>query len=278
MTSLLAVLAGGLGGCVNQREYDKLWETNRSLQARNAELSTEIEDLRARLGGLDASGADAQSAIGRLQSENQTLRGQLASAQGVIADLESRLGNMSFSRLDPSTDSALRQLAARYPDLIVYDSSKGMLRFASDLTFRSGSDEVQPAAMDSLRALAGVLKSPEASGYDVIVVGHTDSQRISANTARRHPTNMHLSAHRAIAVRKALGDQGVAWEHMQAAGWGEYRPSVPNTGTGNTPQNRRVEIYLVASTYDGTPVGGGAPAEARPAAEPATTYEIEPTK
>jgi flagellar motor protein MotB len=29
-----------------------------------------------------------------------------------------------------------------------------------------------------------------------------------------------------------------------AGGWGEFRPAVANNANGNTPANRRVEIYL----------------------------------
>jgi hypothetical protein len=44
---------------------------------------------------------------------------------------------------------------------------------------------------------------------------------------------------------------------MMAAGWGEYRPAVTNTPSGNTPQNRRVEIFLVksAGSLPGTNTG-----------------------
>ena len=121
-----------------------------------------------------------------------------------------------------------------------------------------------------------MLTSNEAQGYDVVVVGHTDSQRISSGTAQRHPTNMHLSAHRAISVRKVLGDRGVAWERIQAAGWGEHRPAVPNNANGGTAENRRVEIYLVPSTFRG-PSGSAAPAPTanQPTESPA---EIDPTK
>jgi hypothetical protein len=55
---------------------------------------------------------------------------------------------------------------------------------------------------------------------------------------------MHLACHRAISVRRQLVSLGVPPDKMMSAGWGEHRPSVPNTGAGNTPQNRRVEIYI----------------------------------
>lgn len=279
----LGVVLGAamLTGCVSQQEYDKLWETNRSLLNRNQEIQSELDSCRGEYDALSSSGTNAQQTIAALQNENNGLRGQLRDAHSAITGMEDRLASMEIGRLDPVTDLALSRLAAQYPDLIVYDPDRGMLRFASDLTFRSGSDEVQAAAKESLSALARVLQAPEAEAYDVRIVGHTDSQKISANTARTHPTNMHLSAHRAIAVRKVLGGDGVAWDRMYAAGWGEYRPAVENTSSGNTPANRRVEIYLVPSTRG---IGvAAAPAEPEPERvdadeETAPARVFEPTK
>lgn len=268
---------GALTGCVSQGEYDKLWETNRSLTDRLGRIQSELDACQAQNAALNGSSGNASGVIGNLTSENQRLRDQLNQAMASMRDLEGRLGSLELSRLDPKTDRALADLARQYPDLIVYDSERGMLRFSSDLTFASGSDQVQPAGAEALGRLATVLGSAEASGYDVVVVGHTDSQRISASTAQRHPTNTHLSAHRAISVRKVLGDRGVAWERLQAAGWGEYRPSVPNNSNGNTPQNRRVEIYLVPSTWSG-PSGSAQPASAEVAPTGSSQPDIDPTK
>ncbi len=38
---------------------------------------------------------------------------------------------------------------------------------------------------------------------------------------------------------------------MQVAGWGEYKPLIPNED-GGTAANRRVEIYLTAKTGTAT--------------------------
>jgi flagellar motor protein MotB len=248
----------GLGGCVSQQEYDRLVDTNRSLKATNADLQAQLDDRNRLIGTLRGETGSASDSIAGLSDANAALRAQLAAAQDQIRRFEDDLASMSMSRLDPVTDSALRDLANRYPGLVTYDPDRGMLRFASDLTFDSGSAVVRASAGDSLRALAGILNSSDAMGYDARIVGHTDSQRISAATAQRHPTNMHLSAHRAIAVRDALIGLGVAAGRMEAAGWGEYRPAVANTSTGNTPENRRVEIYMVRGS--GGNVGAGAPA------------------
>lgn len=240
----LMALAGGLGGCVSQQAYDDVVRENRALKSRNVELQGRLGDLESTESSLRSRLNEPNNGMADLESRNALLLQQLNQAMSTTADLEAQLDGMQFARLDPVTDDALRELAGRYPGLVRYDADRGMLQFSSDLTFASGSADVQAQAKNSLSALADILKSNEALAYDVRVVGHTDSQPISAKTRQRHPTNMHLSAHRAISVRRELVSMGVPASRIMAAGWGEQRPAVPNSANGNTPANRRVEIYL----------------------------------
>lgn len=248
--SVLLLVGGLIGsasfltGCVSQGEYDRLYEANRSLESRNSELTRERDEARASLDLLRGGSVGAESALSAAQRQNAALRAQLDQALASLRALDSRIAGMSFGPLDAETDAALRDLVAKYPNLITYDAANGMLRFAADLTFDSGSDAVKSDARQALNALAQVLSTPVASQYELWVEGHTDSQRISSRTAARHPTNRHLSAHRAIAVINELAGMGVNPAKMMAAGWGEHHPAVPNTASGNTPANRRVEIYL----------------------------------
>jgi chemotaxis protein MotB len=271
--AVLSMVGLALTGCVAQSEWDRLEEANRSLADQVARLTLERDEARAALDAQRSGLSRGESAVGQLRAENQQLRQQLDAALAELQNLGRRLGDIQVMALDPETDAALRELAAQYPDLIQYDSASGMLRFASDLTFDSGSDAVKGEARAALQALARVLNSPSASGYDVYVEGHTDSQRISPGTARRHPTNRHLSVHRSIAVINELGNMGVPTSRLMAAGWGEYRPRVPNTGSGNTPANRRVEIYLTRPKLSSGAAMGGA--TTAPAPAPARRPEPE---
>ncbi len=248
LTTLLVTVAGLGTGCVSQQEYDRLYETNQSLRSQNQDLQNRLGTLESNNSQLQGSAGDAQGVIGRLRGENSNLRDQLAASQNAFASLEDRMNSLSIVQLDPATDRALSDLASEYPDMIVYDGERGMLRFVSDLTFASGSDQVQSSALESLKTLASVLSNNAASKYDVEIVGHTDDEKPGANTRRNHPTNMHLAAHRAISVRRALGDAGLDWSRMSVMGWGEHRPIIANNPGKGTPANRRVEIYLVPST------------------------------
>lgn len=237
-----------LGGCVNQGEYDRLYETNRSLTGQLSNANRERDEARAALDLLRKNYGSSSGALAQLQQNNDELKRQLDQALADYKSLETKMAGMQFGPLPAELNAALTALADQYPDLIKFDAARGMLRFAADLTFDSGSDTVKEQAKKALGALAQILNNTAASSYDVVVEGHTDSQRISQGSTRaKHPTNRHLSAHRAISVIDDLMKLGVAPQRMMAAGWGEYRPAVTNSSTGNTPQNRRVEIFLVKS-------------------------------
>ena len=62
-------------------------------------------------------------------------------------------------------------------------------------------DQLREGANETLAALANVLKGQDAARYELHIVGYTDSQAISSGTAQRHPTNTHLSVHRAPIAR-----------------------------------------------------------------------------
>jgi chemotaxis protein MotB len=268
----LAALASGLGGCNSGNQA--LGEANRALQDRNTALTQENESLKNLVGQLNGSLTAKERLISEQNSLLNDLRAGNSDLSNKFADLDRRMqgnpfGQINVSALDSATDQALKDLANRHSDLLEYDSSRGLLRFKSDLTFGSGSDQLSSSAKSTLAQLAGILNQ-SAAGYDCRVVGHTDAQRLSAATRQRHGTNIRLSCDRAISVRNELVASGVMAARFEVGGRGEFDPLVPNTGNGNTPQNRRVEIFLVPARtkIDVTPAddfGGGSAAPARPA-------------
>ena len=273
---LAALGMTALTGCKTGETYDELYETNRSLTNRNQELQAQNESLRTRNNQLEGALAGNASGVSELERMNRQLSQELQASQNDLRNFGNRFNQLSLSPLDAETNAALMSLAERYGDVVSYDPQRGMLRFESDLTFASGSADVQPGAKSSLRALSEILTTSAGSNYELQVIGHTDSQRISSGTARRHPTNMHLAAHRAIGVRQELVSMGVPPDRVFAGGWGEYRPVVANTATGNTPANRRVEIFLTASSAEMITGNDGTAVEI----DRRTTgvMEIEPTK
>lgn len=252
---LLAAAGFGLGGCqVNQDTYDSLLNGYNALKARNVELNDEnaalratIDDMRGRMG----SGSDAAAEALRMNAE---LRAQLAEQMRKYGDLEAKLNSIDFRpvALDAQTDSALQELAARFPNLLTYDQARGMLRFTSDVTFNSGDFSLSDAGRQAVREFARViLQTPAATQYEITVVGHTDTQRVTIRENRPFRNNAELSAFRALSVRDEMVAGGLEPWRVEFAGYGETRPAVQNNANGNTPQNRRVEVYLRRGGYNG---------------------------
>lgn len=263
LAATVTAVALGLGGCNNKN--NDLLESNRALTDRNQQLVAELEAKDATIASLQQGMDAAQRTAGGGRDQVSQLLAENSRLQQMLNEMDQKMRGMNFGSLDPETDAALRALAAQYPDLIEYDADRGMVRFKSDLTFASGSDEITSSGKQSLDALARILQSAATINYDVRVVGHTDSQKISSKTAARHPTNMHLSAHRAISARNELVRAGVDAQRVEIAGRGEFMPLVANTGSGNTPQNRRVEIFLVKGSGIRPALAAPAPAPSRPA-------------
>ncbi len=116
------------------------------------------------------------------------------------------------SPLPVALDSALRNFAAQNPDLVDFDSARGVVKFKSDVTFAAGSADVTPKASEAIGRFAQILNSPVAASYELMVVGHTDNQRVVHDATIRagHKDNWYLSAHRAIAVSEAMQQDRVA--------------------------------------------------------------------
>jgi chemotaxis protein MotB len=129
---------------------------------------------------------------------------------------------------------------------VVYDARNGIVRWKADLLFALGSDVVKESSKDALRAFCDVIKSPAAGNFEAIIVGHTDNKPIKTEATRqKHPTNWHLSGHRAIAVAEVLLKDGYAPQRVGVLGCGEYRPVADNASASGASKNRRVEVYLV---------------------------------
>jgi len=234
------------GGCVQQDKYDQMLMANRSLQEQNVALQDERDVAKANLDTVRQQLAKATAELNGLKTKYGLVDADLQKMAKDYDELMKRVSGFEFGPLPEDMSKALQDLAAQHPELLTFDQKRGMLRFASDFTFASGSAELTSSAAASLTQLAHILNTPTASNFEVRVIGHTDNVPVSKpDTRAKHPTNWHLSAHRAISVASALMSSGVTPTRFQVAGYGEYRPIVPNPSKGGAAQNRRVEIFLL---------------------------------
>lgn len=268
---MVAALAAGwlaLGaGCVSLDKHRQLQMSNRTLEAEKEQLEQELYDarnnndsLRTRLAASEDKLGSKNRLVTNLESENNNLEQAVLSARELADKIagQNTPGNVVVveKRLPAELDTALRDFASQYPDSVYYDPQRGIVKWTSDLVFALGSDIVKNSARDSLKGFAKILTSPAASGFDALIVGHTDNKPISrAATRQKHPSNWYLSVHRAISVSNILQEYGVAPTRVGVMGFGEFHPIASNDTEEGRSQNRRVEVYIVpANTFGGVVV------------------------
>jgi chemotaxis protein MotB len=109
-----------------------------------------------------------------------------------------------------------------------------------DVLFASGSTEISDLGKQVIAAVAAPLTR---FGNDIFVEGHTDDVPLN----RGGYTNWNLSTDRAVAVVGLLAaTHGISQDRLGAAGYGEYRPRVPNDSPEHRALNRRVDVLIVA--------------------------------
>ena len=243
-------------GCTDPKE----------LEAHNRTLSISLDEARAKIKKLEtenrtqadyiASESSKYSKLAKdFDSERKAKEALDAKCQKLVKTLKKLdkpgAGDEKIvlisSPLPKGLNKALNKFASANPGLVSFDEKNGMVKLKSDFTFAPGSDVVNANAQDALRKLVAILKTPEAADFSVYVAGHTDDMRISRDSTRRkHPTNWHLSVHRAIGVEKTLVKDGLSPARIAVMGFGEYHPIVPNKpGRKGAAANRRVEIWIV---------------------------------
>ena len=110
------------------------------------------------------------------------------------------------------------------------------IQIRRQINFATNSADILPSSEPLMTEIADVL----IRNTDVTVVeiqGHTDNRGRSA-------ANMTLSQNRADSVRAWLVAHGVAATRLQARGYGDTNPLVPNITPSNRARNRRVQFII----------------------------------
>ena len=245
---ILCVSFFGISGC--NSELESLRIQNESQQKRIDQLLADLQSSNLQLEQYKRQLATIEGKsdvnVETLQKQIAALEEDIAKKNELIASMQQRL--MAGGAALPVELSTMLEDFAKGSDMVEYDSERGIVKFKSDLLFEKGSDQVAPTAIAAIKSLCGILNTEEGKNFDIIIAGHTDNIPIQRpETRQKHPTNWHLSVHRAISVLNVMLKDNVAPERMSVRGFGEYRPIAPNApNNGGNELNRRVEIYIVA--------------------------------
>jgi chemotaxis protein MotB len=257
-----ALVGLALTGCVSQEKYNALKLDRDGLAEQLAKAQTdatsargEADLLKNQLAMLNQNGQGAQGLVANLQNQNATLQAQLEELNRRYAEAMNRPTG-GISALPAQLTNELSAFAAQNPDLVDFDAARGIVKFKSDVTFASGDATVTPKAKEVIGRFSQILNSPSASGYELMVAGHTDNTRVvnPATIQAGHKDNWYLSAHRAITVSKELFAHAIAPQRVGVVGYADQRPIASNVSPSGQAQNRRVEVLILPTTVHSNPV------------------------
>lgn len=246
-------------GCVSQEKYnalklerDQYSERLAAADQQSRASAAEADAYKRQLDAIMHGAGDTNSLVVNLTSQISDLQKQNDELNRKYQEAMNRPINAG-SPLPVALDSALRDFAAQNPDLVDFDSARGVVKFKSDVTFAAGSADVTPKASEAIGRFAQILNSSVAASYELMVVGHTDNQRVvhEATIRAGHKDNWYLSAHRAIAVSEAMQQDRVSPSRIEVAGFADQRPIASNASSSGQAQNRRVEVLILPTTVHG---------------------------
>jgi len=270
---LVGVAAVGLAltGCVSQDKYnalkldrDGLAEQLSRSQSDGASSKAEADSYKNQLAELMNGGSSKDALAVNLQQQLATIQTQYDDLNRRYSEAMQRSG--TAVALPPALNNELQSFATEHPDLVDFDSARGMVKFKSDLTFAVGDASLTPAARAAIVRFAAILNSPAASGYELMVAGHTDNQRVSnpRTIAMGNKDNWYLSCHRAISVGDELISSRVSPNRIEVAGYADQRPIASNSSAAGQAQNRRVEVLILPTQVRGSAVVAADTIPARP--------------
>jgi chemotaxis protein MotB len=254
----LAALAFSLTGCVSAEQYNamKLSRDQAIEQADQAEADaksarSQADAYKAQLEQIAGSGNTRDAMITNYSQQVSDLQAQNAAIRQKYEDLLNRPPQVvqlaGATALPQELSNALTDFANQYPDIVTFDPTRGVVKFKSDVTFASGSTDLNSRATETLQRFVGILNSPQAIGYELMVAGHTDNQRVTRQRTidEGNFDNWYLSAHRAISVAAEMVKDGVSKSRLGVAGYADQQPIASNATAAGRAQNRRVEIVIL---------------------------------
>ena len=266
----LATLAFSLTGCVSAEQYnamklsrDQAVEQLNQAEADARSARSQADAYKAQLEQIANSGNTQTAMLANYSQQVAALQAQNAAITQKYEDLLNRppsVVEVGEHALPAALNRELEDFANANSDIVTFDSARGVVKFKSDVTFASGSTDLNERAIGTLQRFAGILNSPEAVGYELMVAGHTDNQRVTRQSTidAGNFDNWYLSAHRAISVAAELVKNGVSKARLGVAGYADQQPIASNSSEAGRAQNRRVEIVILPTHPRGSSVSASA--------------------
>lgn len=152
-----------------------------------------------------------------------------------IADEQARKAKEEAERAARTKAAAEAQANARTFEAQRCQRSLSSAVESGNITFQRASADLDRRSHKTLDALAKIVRG--CPGFSIEVSGHTDNEG-------EPDRNQRLSERRAKSVLDYLVKVGVPAATLNAVGYGETKPKVPNDSRANMAINRRIEFNV----------------------------------
>jgi len=255
---LCVILAAALlylykGYTTQERQGRFLLDQQQLLTSENQKLSSQVDKLQTELSQTGSL----------LRNREEILRATKESLETVKAQNDQEIATGEAARKAREDLQAAIEKAADLSGAdgfrVFAEGDRVIVRLSHGLLFDVNEVTLADKGAALLKKIAPALKAAPAPEIDVD--GHTEAAPPAGPTAKAAASNWDLSARRAAAVVRALGDDGVPAACLTLRAFAGNHPIAPNDGAERV-KNRRIEIILKPSV----PAQPPAPA---PAAAPA---------
>jgi chemotaxis protein MotB len=182
---------------------------------------------------------DLGGGFNNIDALNNPPNGQTTVTKDELKVMQSQLQQyVTENKLQNKVQTEIRQNGTRRELVITLLTDKSL--------YDSGSAQLRDVTKRILDVVNGQLRIRK---NDIRIEGNTDNVPIST---AQFPSNWELSAARAVGVARYLVEQdGLSPKRIQVAGYGEWRPRVPNDTDDHRQANRRVDIVVLDTRQGG---------------------------
>lgn len=167
---------------------------------------------------------------------------------GMAKDIGKRETAQPLQQLKTEMNQVLKGLKIDENQVSIGSDQRGLvLDFDAGTFFDAGSAKIKDEMLPALREMSATLNAQRYSAFQIDVQGHTDDTPVNTPI---FPSNWELSTGRATAVVRLFIQFGILPTRLDAQGFADTRPKVPNRDKDGNPLsvnqsiNRRVSVHI----------------------------------
>ncbi len=252
---VIFLIAFLIAGCVSRKEFQALETKNQELMEELNSSKTlaenrkqTLQELLIMLESIQSKGVekgflmeDMSEKLNQMKTNSEMQESQISDLSKKVSDFEKRAAR--DKQIHDQLVKGLKTMIDSGQAEIIRLSGKTRIRLAEAVLFKSGEAVLLKSGESALQKIGGQLK--QFKDRRIMIEGHTDSIPIGKNLKSVFPSNLELSAARAVAVHQFLRNElKMSEKSLAVVAFGPYLPIDSNETEKGRKRNRRVVLVL----------------------------------